>query len=374
MSIQKMLQLVCDEKSIALNRYCSVLAVPHLQQVIFYGGERHNNTGIVEPTAQLFVFDFQSQEFKRTSVLMGNLKELLSSKHKVSKHTAHLVDDKWMYLIGGYSTHHYVPAIVARYNVNSHKWEKFSAARYDIHSHSSVLCQDCIIVLGGLQLRTSRLPQWVIKSTLISDSTSSIHQYDLIKNTWHSLYDSSSVNTYGHSSVLYDDKLYIFGGMRSHDNRVLNWLWCYSMADANITRIFDPSNQNAIPSPRFYHNAVLVDDRMIIYGGYNEDMQIINNLEMFSFDLNTYTWTRIAFTMEAKMDGYNTPISNHLSVNKTDLYLFSTYMKESTLTYQYRTLVHKLHFDTRDQRLFQQALWYSRLTCFSNSCIQIITT
>jgi len=206
-----------------------------------------------------------------------------------------------------------------------------------------------------------------------STATSAILKLDLKSNKWSSIYESSSIDTLGHSSILYDNKVYVFGGMKP-DSTVVNSLWCYDLITEILEPIFHSDHQSDTPLPRCFHTAVLFGDRMIIYGGYDKDRQIIQEHNLFSFEFATRTWNRMTLTtIDSKPDGYITSISNYISVNRSDLYLFNTYVKESTLFYQYRTLVYRLHFDSRDQILFKETLWHSRLDCFPNSCLLVVT-
>lgn len=91
---------------------------------------------------------------------------------------------------------------------------------------------------------------------------------------------SAFLTRWGHTSVVYDKKIYIFGGRFSND--------------LNDLLIFDPSNNSIktmkttaqLPKARRRHSACFVGSCMIIFGGFNgeyyNDLNYINAFELKS--------------------------------------------------------------------------------------------
>ncbi|KAF7728560.1 Negative regulator of mitotic exit [Apophysomyces ossiformis] len=82
----------------------------------------------------------------------------------------------------------------------------------------------------------------------------------------------------GHVSVIFDNKLYIFGG--SDGANFYNDLWAFDLQ----TRVWSPvACAGYIPAPRYGCAAALVDDIMYINGGIGSDGQELGDLCAFKF-------------------------------------------------------------------------------------------
>ena len=91
----------------------------------------------------------------------------------------------------------------------------------------------------------------------------------------------------GHSSILFNDKLYIFGGVvlfKKFQNKLI-------IIDLNTKKIEtfefnnDGNNKNGIiPKPMAFHSAILIDnEKFLIHGGLDKNYNAINDCYIFYF-------------------------------------------------------------------------------------------
>lgn len=93
---------------------------------------------------------------------------------------------------------------------------------------------------------------------------------------------------YGHTAVAYNGKAYIWGGRNDCDGA------------SALLHEFDPETKiwsivptpGMVPSARDGHSACVVGDRMIIFGGFEEEFQRFSQ-ESFAFDFKTKRWSEI---------------------------------------------------------------------------------
>ncbi|POG78481.1 hypothetical protein GLOIN_2v1836886 [Rhizophagus irregularis DAOM 181602=DAOM 197198] len=181
------------------------------------------------------------------------------------------------------------------FNTNNSNWEDGSLvgappARY---KHTATLVNEMIYYIGGIQINNS-----YVSYTLMSD----IYQYNTISNTW-----SLEVATLapgdtpgrraGHSAVLVEDKICIFGGayfdstptesIAMLDTNTLEW---------SIPHFKNPERPNMPTLPNLvYHTATLVDKRMLVAFGNDTDIVVnggykgLNN-NFYIFDFNNNEW------------------------------------------------------------------------------------
>lgn len=86
---------------------------------------------------------------------------------------------------------------------------------------------------------------------------------------------------YGHTAVVVDYKVYIFGG-KGEGGILYNDLWCLDVEKWSWAMI--PSSTAAPPGTRFGHSMIAVGDKLAVFGGW--DGRAANN-EFWLFDLCT---------------------------------------------------------------------------------------
>lgn len=92
-----------------------------------------------------------------------------------------------------------------------------------------------------------------------------------------------------HSCVYYNNSLIFFGGYNSYENT--NELYIYSFLTNQFTQI---QQKGDIPKPRNGHTATIIpsEKRMIMIGGWLGEQGLASD-EIYSLDLETFTWTSI---------------------------------------------------------------------------------
>lgn len=95
----------------------------------------------------------------------------------------------------------------------------------------------------------------------------------------------SGLERYWHSQVVYNGKLYVFGGYDSSDN-TLGDLWCYDPTDDSWTQLTSGA------TPRYGHSAAVINDTMYIFGG--NKLPRLNDL--WAYDLVNDSWAEISTT------------------------------------------------------------------------------
>ena len=93
----------------------------------------------------------------------------------------------------------------------------------------------------------------------------------------------------GHSSVIYKNKLYIFGGTNKDNIRIAD-IWVYNLS-TNTWEEINTSKQVFKMSPRSGHSATIFKDYMIVFGGMMSVTKEIDDTCAFNF--RTKEWIQI---------------------------------------------------------------------------------
>lgn len=91
-----------------------------------------------------------------------------------------------------------------------------------------------------------------------------------------------------HSMSIYKNKIYIFGGVYNNE-KVCNDLWCF---DTLINKWEQVATTGDVPLPVNEHSAVIVGDRLYIYGGNDFSGAIYDTL--YSLDLHSFKWSKLS--------------------------------------------------------------------------------
>eukprot|EP00349_Pseudokeronopsis_sp_Brazil_P011736 CAMPEP_0202978888 /NCGR_PEP_ID=MMETSP1396-20130829/85186_1 /ASSEMBLY_ACC=CAM_ASM_000872 /TAXON_ID= /ORGANISM="Pseudokeronopsis sp., Strain Brazil" /LENGTH=156 /DNA_ID=CAMNT_0049718061 /DNA_START=601 /DNA_END=1068 /DNA_ORIENTATION=+ len=92
-----------------------------------------------------------------------------------------------------------------------------------------------------------------------------------------------------HTAVIYENSMVIFGGFEYSGERV-NEIFRYFFSENKWEKVMVMGGE--LPSPRAGHSAVMIGDSMLIFAGKDNGDQRLNDLWEFSF--NTYEWTYLA--------------------------------------------------------------------------------
>jgi N-acetylneuraminic acid mutarotase len=122
--------------------------------------------------------------------------------------------------------------------------------------------------------------------------------------TWHRL-PSRKYAKYGHSAVAWEDRVVFFGGVETPPAKEVaagtNVVRCVNtihvLANVGSAAWLDVENEGpkaAIPRARAFHSATVVDQYMIIYGGYDVNEQLLQ--DVCTLHLPSMTWTKPQLT------------------------------------------------------------------------------
>jgi hypothetical protein len=94
-------------------------------------------------------------------------------------------------------------------------------------------------------------------------------------------------NRFGHTSVIYQNKVYLFGGRTKYGGGYVSpGLEIFSLTEKCF--INQEPEGNIFPEPRKNHIAELIGYQMLIYGGINENNEILNSC--YFLNLNQLKW------------------------------------------------------------------------------------
>eukprot|EP00922_Rhytidocystis_sp_ex-Travisia-forbesii_P021443 GHVS01031400.1.p1 GENE.GHVS01031400.1~~GHVS01031400.1.p1 ORF type:complete len:874 (+),score=128.88 GHVS01031400.1:24-2624(+) len=189
-----------------------------------------------------------------------------------------------VYLFGGY-TKKYGDYFndVHRYNIIDNCWTCISSlgtsttnprARTD---HSCVMHNNNMLIFGGFDGQTRfgdlfSLDMEDFVWTLLSEDNAT---------------DQSPTERFGHSAIMYDDSMYIFGGWDGHDTlndlrefstRTHQWMACSRMGRA--------------PCPRYRHSAVVYGCCMFVFGGVDKRQSRFSDLYEYNMDKGLWAFVR----------------------------------------------------------------------------------
>jgi N-acetylneuraminic acid mutarotase len=162
-------------------------------------------------------------------------------------------------------------------------------------THTSSYLNDNIYVFGGLNIMdVTSLSSHIPNNTLL--------QYNKNNSTWTTILPNSTlpISRNWHSSIVFNNELYIFGGK---SNGYLNDLWRYDPVGNVWTQIQYLKNEN-VPSPRYGHKCVVIENEMYVYGGYDNNGFTCGG-DLYVFNLVELTWRRIELSGDVPAHCYH---------------------------------------------------------------------
>ncbi|CAF2252329.1 unnamed protein product [Rotaria magnacalcarata] len=99
-------------------------------------------------------------------------------------------------------------------------------------------------------------------------------------------YNLTPFSRYGHTIVVYKRKFYLWGGRNDHPVPC-NRLFCFDPRSRQWSIVSVVGD--FVPSPRDGHTACCINDRMYIFGGFEDDTQQFSN-DLFYFDFIESSW------------------------------------------------------------------------------------
>uniref|UniRef100_H3AXJ5 Attractin like 1 n=1 Tax=Latimeria chalumnae TaxID=7897 RepID=H3AXJ5_LATCH len=236
------------------------------EDIYMYGGKIETLNGNV--TDELWVFNIASQSWttKTPTVLIHG------QQYAVEGHTSHIVElnngDIIMIVIFGYSAVYGYINSVQEYSIRTNVWlmpETRGAIVQGGYGHSSVYdtMTKSIYVHGGYKALTGN------KYGLVDD----LYRYEVSSRTWMILKESGFAR-YLHSAALISGALLVFGGNTHNDTSLSNGARCFSADFLAYDIACD--EWKSLPKPnlhqdvnRFGHSAVVSNGSMYVFGGFS---------------------------------------------------------------------------------------------------------
>lgn len=212
---------------------------------------------------------------------------------QLTRHTA-IYRHPYVYIFGGANTKNTVGDLF-QFDTILLKWYKRTTTGdvpSERYGHSAVLWNNLMIIFGGYD-------GWINKETFA---------LNLDTFSW-KRFCSGPIILFGHSAVMYNEKMIVFGGSRG--------------IYINNTFEFQPSLQKwremyckgDFPSNRCSHTACIYNESMYIFGGYNGNY--VN--DMYALNLKSKKWKKVLYRGQMAPS----PRSGHcIIVNDDFLYLF----------------------------------------------------
>ncbi|KAK3739855.1 hypothetical protein QZH41_009102, partial [Actinostola sp. cb2023] len=169
-------------------------------------------------------------------------------------------------------------------------WNKHIALNQDVAqgraAHGVGVIGDWLWVYGGYSLTDKPFNNLV--------------RYSFSRNIWEIVVSSSNSSDepssrYGHSLVVYNNSLIIFGGIVK--GRTVNELWSFSV----ITRLWT-SKASSVPMPVSGHTATIVNTKMIVLFGYGPMFGFTPCIQ--EYDIVTNKWKIVKLTMKEGTYGH----------------------------------------------------------------------
>ena len=112
------------------------------------------------------------------------------------------------------------------------------------------------------------------------------------ENTWEELETTGNKPGYlqDHSMVSYNQYIYVFGGEISFCNDLEVPLWKYHKEERKWEKI-PAGNSSQTPKGLRGHCMVLFENKLLVYGGYQELLG--SSGDLWSFDLSSDHWSKI---------------------------------------------------------------------------------
>uniref|UniRef100_A0A8C6NVB4 Attractin-like 1b n=1 Tax=Nothobranchius furzeri TaxID=105023 RepID=A0A8C6NVB4_NOTFU len=236
--------------------------------IYMFGGKLEASWGNV--TEELWVFNIPSRTWQRRTPVVGSPAQ--AQIYAVEGHTAHCVQlssgETIMLVIFGYSPIYSYISNVQEYNLKSNIWlvpETKGAIPQGGYGHSSTYdsASGSIYIHGGYKALPAN------KYGLVDD----LYRYDMNTRTWFILRESSFPR-YLHSAVLLSGTLLFFGGNTHNDTSLSNGAKCFSADFLAYDIACD--EWRVLPKPdlhrdvnRFGHSAVVSNGSMYVFGGFS---------------------------------------------------------------------------------------------------------
>eukprot|EP01080_Neovahlkampfia_damariscottae_P010958 gene10958-3666_t len=245
-----------------------------------FGGKDNEEDELptVESEREIFIYNFEKENWIK-EIPKGN-----DLPRQTAGHTA-VIYKNYLYIFGGIFTNffplnmNYSRPELHRYNFMSKTWEfiKYNGESLQLFGHTSIVYEDQMIVYGGG------------KDTGFQDEeqSSEIFIYEFQNELFKKIKQKNQIpQREGHSSILYKNKMIVFGG-RSKDDR-FNDLYQFNLSNHDQyhwSKILPKGSR--IPSPRAGCSCCEWKDKLYVFGGFDGKFEMN---ELWLFNLKSNFW------------------------------------------------------------------------------------
>ena len=205
--------------------------------------------------------------------------DLTGSGFQRSGHSSVVFNDK-MWVIGGNYNSEPLKEVYSSNNGTNWNEETFASAFMARYDHTSVVFKDQIWVIGGYG--TDSFGNDAFIDNVISWTGRSQDPWVVEANAGQTPFNGIR----GHSSVVYDNKIWVIGGIDEEDHQ--NKVWTTT---DGITWI----SETEFPQRFAHHKSVVFDDKIWVIGGATKTGSLN---EVFYYSKETNTWTRYTMPPE----------------------------------------------------------------------------
>ncbi|KAH7730868.1 Kelch motif family protein [Aphelenchoides avenae] len=158
-------------------------------------------------------------------------------------------------------------------------------------------------------------------------ASSTLHEYDPAKNKW-SIIEVQGPNPPsrdGHTAVVWNDRMYVFGGFEEETQRFSQETYYFDFLAKTWTQVV---TEGEPPQYRDFHTACVIDGRMWVFGGRSDEMgQFHSSQDIYCdrlrcLDLRTERWSAPEVTGDRPCGRR----SHSVWVYKDEMYIFGGYI------------------------------------------------
>lgn len=165
------------------------------------------------------------------------------------------------------------------YQFDQKKWIKSASQSISLTEHTSVAYNNTMYTFGGNGGLVDNYSNTLLTYPLPYKSESVIKAYDSLPG--------APPPRSAHSAVVYQNEMYIFGGWNGHKS--LDDFYSLNLETLEWRQI----KKDGSPSVRRMHSSVVYNDKMYLFGGYDESRSAHSFNEVFCFDFQTETWKTV---------------------------------------------------------------------------------
>jgi len=241
-------------------------AVLHNEKIFMYGGVMRSG----HVSKELWSFDLNTLEWSREVPKRGKCHSDLCGEIHCAGHTATVVQNRMIVIFGHSPKLGYLDT-VQEYHFGNREWAIIETKGYPVkggYGHSAVLDEltNLIFVYGG----------YISMSSSVAQLANTLYSFDHLKFEWKLLTASPSYR-YLHSGTIHQGLMLVFGGNTHNDTQYSQGAKCYSKDFIGYDILCDKwvSLEHTIPRDfsadldRFGHSAVMYNSSIYIYGGFN---------------------------------------------------------------------------------------------------------